>query len=353
MFRAVALAGLLVVPWAAGAPAPAHGSGSRAGSGAGAVAATRPRTRTAAHRRQSPAARRPNEMGRIPILEYHLVGDGETRWQRDRERFSRDLQELYDRGYRPISLAELLDRRIELPAGQSPVIFTFDDSSPSQFRYIVAAGGRLEVDPTSALGIWLDFHERHPDWRNRGVFCVLPAAAAGHAFFGLHGIEGQRAEWRFTKLRFLVAQGFELCNHTLWHADLAKYPDDVVEAQIARANMAIDSAVPGYRVRVMALPFGVYPRDRALAQSGAWTDPRTHQTIHYHFDAILLVGGGPVRSPYDPAFDPLRLGRVQVTGDALEQVLDRLDRTGERYVSDGDPRRVAPASGVSTRTHTQ
>ena len=38
-------------------------------------------------RAQAPAARTPNEHGRIPILEYHLVGDKDSRWGRSRERF--------------------------------------------------------------------------------------------------------------------------------------------------------------------------------------------------------------------------------------------------------------------------
>ncbi len=278
--------------------------------------------------------RPPNELGRIPILEYHLIGDRESRWMVQREHFRRQLELLYERGYRPITVAELVDGRIDLPAGLSPVVFTFDDASPSQFSY-VERGGRLEVDLASVVGIWLDFHRRHPDWGNKATFCLLPAAAAGHAFFGEKGIAGQKTEWRFRKLRFLVDSGFELCNHTLWHANLARWPDAVVQEQIARGVLAIDSAVPGYRVRTFALPLGVWPRNRYLAVEGSWRDPRTGRVVPYRFDAVLEVSGGPARSPFDPRFDPHRLPRVQVFGDELERVLDQLDRTGMRYVSAG------------------
>ncbi len=296
------------------------------------------------------APRTPNEMGRIPILEYHLIGDGDTRWQRDRRAFREDLQLLYERGYRPVSVSELVDRKLNLAKGLSPVVITFDDASPSQFRY-TEHDGELEIDPTSALGIWLAFHHDHPQWRNRATFCVLSNAEAGRAFFGNRGIEGQETEWRFRKLRFLVDQGFELCNHTLWHANLGKYSDAVVQEQLARAQLAIDSAVPGYEARTMALPLGIFPRNHELAHEGGWTDPRTGRTVSYRFDAILRVGGEPVASPYSPDFDPLRLPRIQVTDDALREVLDRLDKHGERYVSDGDtatvarpadPKRLAP-----------
>ena len=123
--------------------------------------------------------RSPNELGRIPILEYHLIGDSEGRWQRERGRFRRDLEVLYERGYRPVSVAELVDGRIELAAGLSPVVFTFDDASPSQFRYIEQTDGSLAIDSTSAVGIWLAFAESRPDWRNRATFCLLSGAEAG------------------------------------------------------------------------------------------------------------------------------------------------------------------------------
>jgi hypothetical protein len=284
--------------------------------------------------------RTPNEHGRIPILEYHIIGDREARWTRHRDRFAADLELLYERGYRPVSVSELVDRAIPLAAGLSPVVFTFDDASPSQFRYL-ERDGKLEIDPTSMVGIWLAFAKKHPDWRNKAVFCVLPAATAGHAFFGDRGIDGQKTEWRYRKLKFLADQGFELCNHTLWHANLGKYSDAIVQEQIARGVMAIDSAVPGCQVRTFALPLGVWPKNRELARAGSWRDPRTGRVIGYKFDAILEVSGVPVPSPYDSAFDPLSLDRIQVVRNAIAQTLDRLDRMGMRYVSDGDPATIA------------
>jgi len=277
-----------------------------------------------------------NELGRIPILEYHVIGDADARWTVEREHFKRQLELLYERGYRPITVAELIDKKIALAAGMSPVVFTFDDASPSQFRYI-DHNGTLEIDPNSAVGIWLEFHRTHPDWANKATFCMLPGAAAGHAFFGERGIEGQQTAWRQRKVRFLADQGFELCDHTLWHANLSKYTDQVVQEQIARGAMAIDSAVPGYRVRTFALPLGIWPKNKELAHAGSWRDPRSGRVIGYRFDAILEVTGGPARSPFDPKFDPLRLPRVEVFGDALERLLDQLDRSGSRYVASGRP----------------
>ena len=220
-----------------------------------------------ARRRNRRRRAQPNDNGRIPILEYHLIADKDTRWGRSADHFRRDLKLLYDRGYRPITVSDLIDKHFDIPAGTSPVVFTFDDASPGQFSYI-EKDGQLEIDPNSGVGIWLAFNKAHPDWGKRATFCMLPGASAGHAFFGEKGIAGQKSAWRMKKVRFLAEQGFELCNHTLWHANLAKYSDAVVQEQIARGVMAIDSAVPGYKVRTFALPLGIWPKNRALAKRG-------------------------------------------------------------------------------------
>jgi peptidoglycan/xylan/chitin deacetylase (PgdA/CDA1 family) len=303
-------------------------------------------------------ARVPNELGRIPILEWHLVAEADGAYRVSRTRFAAELAELHARGYVPIALADLLAGRIDLPAGKSPVLLTFDDSSPSQFRY-VERGGRLAVDSTSALGILEAFLARHPDWPPRAVFCLLPAADAGHAFFGDKGIEGQQTAWRHDKLRHLVRRGYELCNHTLWHARLDRMGPAQVREQLARGVLAIDSAVPGYPVRGLALPYGLWPRERALAVAGAWTPPARRggappAPVRYRHEAVFLVAGGPARSPHDPAFQPLALPRVPLQGGtSLTRTLDALDRPGPggRYVSDGNPATVArpPAGGGQNR----
>jgi hypothetical protein len=282
----------------------------------------------------------PNELGRIPVLEYHLIGDKEARWERERGQFRKDLELLYARGYRPISASELVDKKIDLPRGLSPVVFTFDDASPGQFRYI-EKNGQLEIDPGSAVGIWLEFAKQHPDWKNKAVWCMLSGAEAGRSFFGNKDIEGQKTEWRHRKVKFLADQGFELCNHTLWHAQLSKYPDEFVQEQIARLQLAVDSAVPGYRIRTFALPLGLWPKNRALAEKGSWKDPKSGRVITYDHDVILEVSGGPNVSPHDPKFDGLSVDRVQVYANELQITLDRLDKSGNRYVSDGNPGTVA------------
>lgn len=377
VFRRVSSAAPLLTPWAVGmvvaglllrpTTAPAlpflrdQGRESATAGGAGGqpprpgaspkaaakAAAKAPAPKTAAPKTAAPdpnAPRVPNELGRFPIVEWHQVVDKDGTYKVSRERFRAELAELHRRGYVPVNLSELLDRTFDVPAGKTPVLFTFDDASPSQFRYL-ERNGQLVVDPTSAVGILLDFIKAHPDWKPKGLFCMLPAAEAGHAFFGEKGIQGQKSEWRFKKVRFLHEQGFELCNHTLWHAQLNKYSDAVVQEQLARGVMAIDSAVPGYQVRGFALPYGVWPKNRALTLTGSWTDPKSKRTVTYRHEAVFEVAGGPARSPYDPQFNPKALPRVPLQGGTnLTTTLNEMDKPGgkwARFVSDGDPKTIA------------
>lgn len=279
-----------------------------------------------------------NHMGKIPVLEYHVIG-GEKNglYTRTVASFKADLEDVYKRGYRPITIAQMLDKNFaDVPDGMSPVVFVFDDASPEQFSYIEGANGQLTIDPNSAIGIWQDFAKTHPGWKNRGTFCMLNGADFGHNFFGdapAGKYKGtQKKQWRFQKVKWLADQGFELCDHTVWHMKLSQYPDDKIQGQIAGNIMAIDSAVPGYKVRTIALPYGLWPKNRPLAWQGSWVDPKTKQTHAYKLDAVLEVSGGPATSPYDPKFDPHSIKRIEAIGTDIQKTLDGLDKNKTRFV---------------------
>ena len=63
-----------------------------------------------------------------------------------------------------------------------------------------------------------------------------------------------------------------------------------------------------------------------------WTDPKSGQAHPYHFEAVLEVSGGPTRSPYDPAFNPHSITRIEAIGDAIQKTLNRLASTNTRFV---------------------
>ncbi|MBM4441555.1 MAG: polysaccharide deacetylase family protein [Candidatus Rokubacteria bacterium] len=274
----------------------------------------------------------PNELGRVMILEYHKIDYPEERWTRTPENFRRDLETLYARGYRLQGLTAMLDGRITVPAGTTPIILTFDDSSPGQFRYI-AKNGALEIDPKSGVGILEQFIKEKPDFGRAATFYVLPGASRPNKLFDQPEHEGR-------KLQFLVKQGYEIGNHTLWHANLGKYDEQTVRNQVAEAQVWVQRHVPDYKLRTLALPLGVYPKNLAWVQEG------TAKGTTYKNEAVLMVAGGAAPSPFSKSFDPMRVPRIQAVEKDLSYWLKHFDRNpSDRFVSDGDPSTLTIPAG--------
>jgi hypothetical protein len=263
-----------------------------------------------------------NELGRVMILEYHKIDYPEERWTRTPENFRRDLETLYARGYRLQSLNGLIEGRITVPAGTTPVVLTFDDSSAGQFRY-VDRNGTLEIDPKSGVGVLEAFIREKPDFGRAATFFVLPGAKAPNNLFNQPEHEGR-------KLRWLVEQGYELGNHTLWHANLGKYDEATVRQQLAEAQVWVQRHVPEYRFRSLALPHGVYPKEVGWALTGS------AKGTSYRHEAILMVAGGAAPSPFAKTCDPVHLPRIQAVEQDLRYWLNHFDRTpADRFISDG------------------
>jgi peptidoglycan/xylan/chitin deacetylase (PgdA/CDA1 family) len=278
----------------------------------------------------------PNELGRVMILEYHKIDQPEGRWTRTPENFRRDLGRLWERGYRLVALNDFLDGAIVLPRGNSPAILTFDDSSPGQFRY-VERQGEWVIDPGCAVGILEDFARSHPGFGHAATFYVLPGADPPNRLFNQPALATR-------KLAYLASQGYEIGNHTLWHANLSRYPENVVRSQIATAQEWIQRHVPAYRPRTLALPMGAYPREARWAATGGVNG------TEYRHDAILMVAGGAALSPFAKSFDPYRLPRIQAVEPEITGWLAHFDRRPEeRYVSDGDPATVTVPAGSAAK----
>jgi peptidoglycan/xylan/chitin deacetylase (PgdA/CDA1 family) len=158
---------------------------------------------------------------------------------------------------------------------------------------------------------------------------VLPEAEQPHKLFG-------QPEYEEKKLQYLVERGFELANHSWWHQRLDIVDDEEVQRQLAFAVRDIEKRVPGYRMRYLTLPLGMWPENRRLAFSGSF-EGETYENV-----AILLVASDPVPSPYSVDFDPFALQRVQVFDDSLDRWIAYLEKhPEEKYVSDGDPNTIS------------
>jgi hypothetical protein len=242
--------------------------------------------------------------GVVPILQYHRVVANAGKYDRTPEDFRNDLKRVYDLGFRPVSLMSYLDNKMDLPPGASPIVFTFDDSSISQFR-ILENG---EIDPECAVGIWLEFAKEHPDFPLIATFYIMP-----NPFFGQPKFAERKAE-------LLREWGCEIGNHTMTHPNLSKLSDDEAKKEIAEV---IDFANRfGFRVDSIALPMGIFPKNRELVKKF------TYKGKTYAMRAALLVGANPAPSPSSEKLDPYRIPRIQaVEGDyGITYWLDKIEK---------------------------
>lgn len=270
-----------------------------------------------------------NELGKIMILEYHQIGYPESQWRRTPENFRKDLEMMYENNYYPIPLQDLVIGDIKAPAGKTPFVITFDDSSAGQFRYLKKEG-RLVIDPKSGVGIMEQFKKEHPDFHLTATFYVLPGTGRNSRLFG-------QEEYIREKLNFLVQNGYEIGNHTYWHENLSKVDDLTAQKQLALAVKEIQSFVPGYQVKSFALPYGIHPNNRILAHKGEY------QGIKYNHNSVMLVGSGPVPSPYSTEFNPYKMERIQA-GDTPwgpKSFVEKFRKNPSlRFISDGDPVKI-------------
>lgn len=284
----------------------------------------------------------PNELGEIMVLEYHRLGEPEGEFYRSLENFKADLQRLHDAGYRPITVRQMVTGEIDLPRGTTPVVFTIDDASTGQF-YLLEDGS---IDPNTMVGVWDAFARENPGWSGGATWCVLPAADYPSNFFGEAPSREVPREERERRIRwkvdYLIENGHEICNHTLYHARLDRARDDAqAQEWIGRGEDSIRVYLPeNYDITTFALPLGMWPANRELAKRGVY------EGTEYAYDAVLEVTGGPSVSPFDTRFDPFSIDRVIVAPGALPRNLERYDRSPEaRYVSDGLPRTITVPAG--------
>ena len=114
----------------------ADSAAARAGADSGATALNSATGDVAPAGASAGGSLAPNPQGRIPVLEYHVIGgDKNTLYTRTVASYKADLDEAYKLGYRPVTITQVLDKDWrDVPSGTAPAVFVFDDASDSQFR---------------------------------------------------------------------------------------------------------------------------------------------------------------------------------------------------------------------------
>ncbi|MDQ2798676.1 MAG: polysaccharide deacetylase family protein [Armatimonadota bacterium] len=282
------------------------------------------------------AALHADEAGRIPILMYHSIGAPSRKAIRydsqglniAPETFRKQLALMYAAHWYPMNMRDILTSHMNVPAGKTPVVLTFDDARGSQFHYLSDG----TIDPNCAVGILEAFHKTHKGWPLRATFYVLPKSAWNPVPFWQPGRETK-------KLRTLVADGFEVANHTTTHRLMTHLSAPELTWEMAECQRYVRDRAPRATMDTMALPGGAAPKNHAL-----WNLLLRGRLgkIAYHNRCILMAWGGPSRSWADKKFDPDRITRIGTGPGWVERAITRL-KTGRirEYVSDGNPDTVA------------
>ena len=134
---------------------------------------------------------------------------------------------------------------MKVPVGCTPIVFTFDDGSKSQFNLIESEDGSLIANPESAVGVMEKFYKEHPDFGLNGTFFIN-----GTGYFGSVGT-------RKEKLKYLIDRGLEIGNHTNTHVNFSNASIDEIQKEIGTVVKDVYENAEGYVVDTLALPFGI------------------------------------------------------------------------------------------------
>jgi peptidoglycan/xylan/chitin deacetylase (PgdA/CDA1 family) len=317
---AVAVTGLLL----SGCGSQGDGEKLNAGASAAPAASDAPAAspEASAAAAVDPAAVSANELGKVPVMMYHVVKvDAKGEYDQTPDDFRKELERLYKDDYRPVTASDFSTGKIDIPAGKHAIVMTFDDSTVSQAQ--IGADG--QPTPDTALGIMEAFGKEHPDFKITATFYVNSGSFS----------DAKVIPW-------LVEHGYEVGAHTLTHANLKQISSDKVLKEIGGNVNEIEAAVPGYKVKTFARPFGIAPLDKMQLHSG------TYEGKAYNFTGVMLVGSNPSPSPYSSTFDAFAIPRIR-SGLKSKPVLmdsgywlDSLEKSPKSlYVSDGDPNKIS------------
>jgi peptidoglycan/xylan/chitin deacetylase (PgdA/CDA1 family) len=275
---------------------------------------------------------------------YHDVNDKvgkNTKMNRTKASFEKDLQLLHDKGFYPVTLRSVVDGTMDVPAGKSPVVITFDDARESQFR-LVESSESYSVDTESAYGMIEKFCKANPDWKPVATFFVLPKSEKTLEPFGQVGLGGD-------KIKYLMSKGCEIGNHSLRHKSFARMTAKQLQDELSGAQKAVQAYASDVQITSLANPYGVYPRNKAdwkfLAKGTGVGGGYTHT-------AVCQAAWRPTVSPAAKGFNPLRIERI--TPEDLKFGLaywvgELTSGRMTRFVSDGDTSVVSyPSSEASS-----
>lgn len=274
-----------------------------------------------------------NEQGHIMVVMYHGIMDNPP-YHRLKEDFIKDMTFMYDHGYRLISMENYLSGHIDVPAGMTPIVFTFDDGLESTFS-LNQDGGSFTVNPETAIGLMESFYEQHPDF---GRDASLYIHATESNFPGA-GTDTERLTW-------LVENGYTIGNHSATHANFKHLGKEALLKEVGAVEVYLAEALPGYELSTLTYPFGARPDSSLLPllQNG------TYEGLTLDYKVAFREGpSGQFYPSVHKKFSSLNTPRVRGSEGEVQDLWWFLEYYEEnpslKYISDGNPETIVVPLG--------
>ena len=277
-----------------------------------------------------------NELGDVPIMMYHGIHnitdnkytggnvdyDG---YQRTADAFRGDLEFYYTSGYRMVRLIDYVNGIIDVEAGLSPLVITFDDGLVNAIKVTgLDEDGEIIIDPNSAVGILESFKKKYPDYNVTATFFV-------------NGGLFRQYSYNEKILNWLVDHGYDIGNHSYSHADFTTISKEESVQEIGSMYNLLDKYIPGKYVNIVAMPYGSPYRkthDNFPALLKGNYNGKYYETI-----STLMVGWEAEVSPFSKSFDREMLKRIRAydnNGKEFDIEMNFKRLKNNRYISDGD-----------------
>jgi hypothetical protein len=139
----------------------------------------------------------------------------------------------------------------------------------------------------------------------------------------------------------LIANGYELGNHSATHADFSKLELDELVKEVGQVDEFLRDVLPDYRMESITYPFGKRPQPEL--QDIVATN--TYNGLAYSY--LVAFREGPSSAMVPPLhikFDPYNAPRVRGSEGEIQDLWWFLENfeahPEEKYISDGEARTV-------------
>ena len=276
---------------------------------------------------------KPNELGDIPVIMYHAILENPPSvYQRSVEGFKEDLTYMYEHNYVTISNSDYINFNINVPAGKTPILITFDDGEPGTFDLVKNDDGSYSPRKDTAIYLMEEFYKEHPDFGKNAILYIN-----GHQGTFNDELTDQSIPLE-DKINWLFDNGYEVSNHTSGHLNMSKSTNEEIQKEIAQVDKQIKTIRPDAVLNSIAYPFGARPKEGNdhVITNGSYDG--------YNYSYQIGFREGPSRPRFYPVicndFDPMNVPRLRGNKGELGDMWSYFEQydqyPNQRFISDGN-----------------